>query len=178
MRSINWRSDKPSSLYWAETQDGGDAKVDVSPRDIIYTQSAEPKLSEEPEVLHKLDLCFGGISWGDDYLAMVYESWYKTRRTRTWVISPGDRGEEDNNSGTLTMQSEWFFTALKGHGSLCRLVLLPFESHGYNSHESIMHLLYETGRRIHKFCVNSQGAKFFRVNKSHCGSGFKVQNRW
>lgn len=93
MRSINWRSDKCSSLYWAETQDGGDAKVDVSPRDIIYTQSAEPKLGEEPEVLHKLDLRFGGISWGDDSLALVYESWYKTRRTRTWVISPADRGE-------------------------------------------------------------------------------------
>eukprot|EP01018_Ginkgo_biloba_P008717 Gb_40375 [translate_table: standard] len=94
MRSINWRPDKPSSLYWAETQDGGDAKVEVSPRDIIYTQSAEPQLGEELEVLHKLDLRYGGISWGDDSLALVYESWYKTRRTRTWVISPANREDE------------------------------------------------------------------------------------
>lgn len=46
-----------------------------------------------------------GISWCDDSLALVYESWYKTRRTRTWVISPGfkdasprvlfDRSSED-----------------------------------------------------------------------------------
>ncbi|XP_062143829.1 probable glutamyl endopeptidase, chloroplastic isoform X2 [Alnus glutinosa] len=91
MRSINWRADKPSTLYWAETQDGGDAKVEVSPRDIIYTQPAEPLEGEQPAVLHQLDLRYGGISWCDDSLALVYESWYKTRRTRTWVISPGSK---------------------------------------------------------------------------------------
>ncbi|KAI8522601.1 hypothetical protein RHMOL_Rhmol13G0008700 [Rhododendron molle] len=88
MRSINWRADKPSTLYWVETQDGGDAKVEVSPRDIIYTQPAEPLEGEQPRVLHKLDLRYGGISWADDSLALVYESWYKTRRIRTWVMSP------------------------------------------------------------------------------------------
>lgn len=31
-RSISWRSDKPSTLYWAECQDGGDPAVSVSPR--------------------------------------------------------------------------------------------------------------------------------------------------
>ncbi|KAG5514161.1 hypothetical protein RHGRI_035531 [Rhododendron griersonianum] len=88
MRSINWRADKPSTLYWVETQDGGDAKVEVSPRDIIYTQPAEPLEGEQLRVLHKLDLRYGGISWADDSLALVYESWYKTRRIRTWVMSP------------------------------------------------------------------------------------------
>ncbi|KAJ8900422.1 hypothetical protein K2173_025199 [Erythroxylum novogranatense] len=91
MRFINWREDKPSTLYWAETQDDGDAKVEVSPRDIIYSQPAEPLEGEQPEILHKLDLRYGGISWYDDSLALVYESWYKTRRTRTWVISPGSK---------------------------------------------------------------------------------------
>ncbi|XP_009774674.2 probable glutamyl endopeptidase, chloroplastic isoform X1 [Nicotiana sylvestris] len=105
MRSINWRADKPSNLYWVETQDGGDAKVEVSPRDIIYTQSAAPHENEHPKILHKLDLRYGGISWCDDTLALVYESWYKTRKVRTWVISPGsenvnprilfDRSSED-----------------------------------------------------------------------------------
>lgn len=90
-RSINWRPDKPSTLYWVETQDGGDAKVEVSPRDIVYMESAEAVNSEQPEVLHKLDLRYGGISWCDDSLALVYESWYKTRRIRTWVISPDQK---------------------------------------------------------------------------------------
>ncbi|KAH9318747.1 hypothetical protein KI387_020516, partial [Taxus chinensis] len=91
IRSLCWRPDKPSSLFWAETQDGGDAKMDVSPRDIIYTQPAEPLPGKEPEVLHKLDLRYRGISWSDDSLALVYESWYKTRRTRTWIISPANK---------------------------------------------------------------------------------------
>ncbi|XP_024173380.1 probable glutamyl endopeptidase, chloroplastic isoform X1 [Rosa chinensis] len=105
MRSLNWRADKPSTLYWVETQDEGDAKVEVSPRDIVHTQPAEPLEGEDPTILHKLDLRYGGISWSDDSLALVYESWYKTRRTRTWVISPGsndvsprilfDRSSED-----------------------------------------------------------------------------------
>jgi dipeptidyl aminopeptidase/acylaminoacyl peptidase len=91
MRSINWRADKPSTIYWAETQDGGDAKVEVSPRDIIYSQIADPAEGEQPEVLHKLDLRYGGVSWCDDSLALIYESWYKTRRTKTWVVSPGSK---------------------------------------------------------------------------------------
>ncbi|KAM3323666.1 putative glutamyl endopeptidase, chloroplastic isoform X1 [Capsicum chacoense] len=98
MRSINWRADKPSTLYWVETQDGGDAKVEVSPRDIIYTQSPAPHENEQPKILHKLDLRYGGISWCDDTLALVYESWYKTRKVRTWVISPGS---EDVNPRIL-----------------------------------------------------------------------------
>ncbi|XP_010679382.2 probable glutamyl endopeptidase, chloroplastic [Beta vulgaris subsp. vulgaris] len=91
MRSINWRADRPSTIYWVETQDGGDAKVEVSPRDIVYTQTAEASDGEAPDVLHKLDLRYGGISWCDDSLALVYESWYKTRRLKTWVISPGSK---------------------------------------------------------------------------------------
>ncbi|XP_057483830.1 probable glutamyl endopeptidase, chloroplastic isoform X3 [Actinidia eriantha] len=98
MRSINWRADKPSTLYWAETQDGGDAKVEVCPRDIVYAQPAEPPEGEQPKILHRLDLRYGGISWCDDSLALVYESWYKTRRIRTWVISPGS---EDVNPRIL-----------------------------------------------------------------------------
>ncbi|CAN6325442.1 unnamed protein product [Urochloa humidicola] len=87
-RSINWRADKPSTLYWVETQDGGDAKVEVSPRDIVYMEGAEPINGEQPAVLHKLDLRYAGTSWCDESLALVYESWYKTRKTRTWVLSP------------------------------------------------------------------------------------------
>lgn len=53
------------------------------------------------------------------------------------------------------MQSERFFNALKGHGALCRLVVLPFESHGYSARESILHVLWETDRWLEKYCVNS-----------------------
>lgn len=36
----------------------------------------------------------GGIAWGDDSLALLYESWYKTRRSRVWVIAPGNPGKQ------------------------------------------------------------------------------------
>ncbi len=52
-------------------------------------------------------------------------------------------GEADNNSGTFPMQSERFYGALKGHGAMVRLVMLPHESHGYRARESVMHMLWE-----------------------------------
>ncbi|KAL9437309.1 hypothetical protein AB3S75_023213 [Citrus x aurantiifolia] len=91
MRSISWRADKPSTLYWVEAQDRGDANVEVSPRDIIYTQPAEPAAGEKPEILHKLDLRFRSVSWCDDSLALVNETWYKTSQTRTWLVCPGSK---------------------------------------------------------------------------------------
>lgn len=42
-----------------ETQDGGDAKVEVNPRDIVYTQPADCPEGEEPQVLYKLELRYG-----------------------------------------------------------------------------------------------------------------------
>lgn len=51
----------PSTCFRAETQDGGDAKVEVSPRDIVYVQPAEPLAGEQPEILQKLDLRYGCV---------------------------------------------------------------------------------------------------------------------
>jgi hypothetical protein len=52
------------------------------------------------------------------------------------------------------LQSDRFFNALKGHGALSRLVILPFESHGYSARESIMHVLWETDRWLQNYCLN------------------------
>lgn len=60
-------------------------------------------------------------------------------------------GEADNNSGTFPMQSQRFFSALKGHGATVRLVMLPHESHSYRARESIMHMLYEMNRWLEKY---------------------------
>ena len=53
-------------------------------------------------------------------------------------------GEADNNPGTFTLQSERLFEAIQGLGGRSRLVLLPFESHGYAARENILHMLWET----------------------------------
>ena len=61
-------------------------------------------------------------------------------------------GEADNNPGTLTLQSERLYAAVKGHGTITRLVVLPFESHSYTARESILHCLAETNDWLEKFC--------------------------
>jgi len=60
-------------------------------------------------------------------------------------------GEADNNSGTFPMQSERFYSAVKGHGGTAKLVMLPFESHGYRSQESVMHMLWEMTEWLEKY---------------------------
>ena len=52
-------------------------------------------------------------------------------------------GDDDSNPGTLTYQSEVFFEAVRGSGGTARLVLLPFEDHGYRARESVEHVLWE-----------------------------------
>ena len=65
-------------------------------------------------------------------------------------------GEEDNNSGTYPMQSERYFNALKGLGATVRLVMLPKESHGYRSKESIHHILWEQDQWLDKYVKNKK----------------------
>ncbi|HEY3904542.1 MAG TPA: prolyl oligopeptidase family serine peptidase [Streptosporangiaceae bacterium] len=52
-------------------------------------------------------------------------------------------GENDANSGTFPVQSERLYQAMQGTGGTARLVVLPFESHGYLARESVLHVLAE-----------------------------------
>ncbi len=65
-------------------------------------------------------------------------------------------GDADNNPGTFTLQSERLFGAIKGLGGTSRLVLLPYESHGYSARENIMHMLWETDQWLEKYVKNKQ----------------------
>lgn len=65
-------------------------------------------------------------------------------------------GMADNNSGTFPMQSERMYAALKGHGATARLVMLPFESHGYQARESLMHVAWETSQWLDKYVRNRE----------------------
>ena len=65
-------------------------------------------------------------------------------------------GEDDNNSGTHTMQSERYFQALKSFGAPARLVILPKESHGYAAKKNILHLLWEQDQWLEKYVKNKK----------------------
>jgi dipeptidyl aminopeptidase/acylaminoacyl peptidase len=60
-------------------------------------------------------------------------------------------GKDDSNPGTMTIQSEVFFEAVRGSGGTARLVLLPFEDHGYRAKENVEHVLWEQLRWFNKY---------------------------
>ena len=87
VRRIAWRADAPATLVWAEAQDGGDPARDAEVRDRVFAHAAP--FTGEPAVLADLSMRYGGIQWGHDNLALMYESWWKTRRMREWRLAPG-----------------------------------------------------------------------------------------
>ena len=68
-------------------------------------------------------------------------------------------GDDDSNPGTLTFQSEVFYEAVRGSGGTARLVLLPFEDHGYRAKESIEHVLWEQMNWFDKYVKNREISK-------------------
>ncbi len=65
-------------------------------------------------------------------------------------------GEADNNQGTYPIQSERLFAAISGTGGTARLVMLPFESHGYSARESVEHTLYEMISWFDRYVKNAK----------------------
>jgi len=118
-RGIGWRSDAPATVSWVEALDGGDAGREAAQRDRVLTLAAP--FQGEPATLATLAFRFEGLTWGNDDLALVSESWWKTRRTRTWLLHPGageksppvllfDRSFEDRYADPgepLTVANAW-----------------------------------------------------------------------
>jgi dipeptidyl aminopeptidase/acylaminoacyl peptidase len=65
-------------------------------------------------------------------------------------------GDDDSNPGTLTFQSEVFYEAVRGSGGTARLVLLPFEDHGYMARENLLHVLWEQIRWFDKYVKEAE----------------------
>lgn len=65
-------------------------------------------------------------------------------------------GIDDDNTGTFPIQSERLFQAVKGLGGTARLVMLPYEAHGYRGRESVMHMLWEMDRWLDKYVKNAK----------------------
>jgi dipeptidyl aminopeptidase/acylaminoacyl peptidase len=86
-RTIEWRGDAPATLCWVEAQDGGDPKKAVAVHDTVDCAAAP---FTRPVRLASLELRYGGVTWGTGKLALVSESRWKDRKTRTWVVAPDD----------------------------------------------------------------------------------------
>jgi len=87
-RYMNWRNDKPATLYYVEALDGGDPGNKVEFRDGVYQWDA-PFISS-PILLAKTTDRFRGIIWGDETRAILIDTWYDTRNVRTYLINPSE----------------------------------------------------------------------------------------
>ncbi|MCG8578360.1 MAG: prolyl oligopeptidase family serine peptidase [Bacteroidales bacterium] len=91
-RNISWRADKPATLYWAEVLDQGDPEVEVDYRDEVFELAAP--FTAEPKSIFKTINRFGGITWGNDNVAIGYDYWWNTRNTKTYLFNPSDAAKK------------------------------------------------------------------------------------
>ena len=68
-------------------------------------------------------------------------------------------GMADDNSGTFPVQTERFYSALKGNGATVRYVQLPAEAHGYRARESVGHTLWEMVTWLDKYLKKDERPK-------------------
>lgn len=85
-RSMQWRSDKPATLVYVEALDKGNPANKVEFRDAVYTW--EGPFTKAPEHLTSTPQRYAGIIWGNDSTAIMYDSWYDTRSSRTYLLNP------------------------------------------------------------------------------------------
>ena len=105
MRSVGWRSDKPATLYWVEAQDEGDALKEADTRDAVFTLDAP--FSSDPTLIVQMPLRYGGITWGNDNLAILNESWWLTRQTRMYAVDPSAPGQAPDMLFDLSMEDRY-----------------------------------------------------------------------
>ncbi|WP_310396964.1 prolyl oligopeptidase family serine peptidase [Hymenobacter sp.] len=85
-RGHAWRADAPATIYYAEAQDGGDPKVKAAIRDKIFTLAAP--FAGAAQELAALPMRFGGLSWGNDQLALADGYRWADRHQTTWQLNP------------------------------------------------------------------------------------------
>ncbi|MCB0443840.1 MAG: S9 family peptidase, partial [Flavobacterium sp.] len=87
-RSMGWRNDKPSTLSFVEALDEGDQANKVEFRDEVFVWEAP--FSGNPTSLAKTQQRYGGITWGNDNIAILSDYWYDTRNAKTYIINPSN----------------------------------------------------------------------------------------
>lgn len=117
-RSIRWRSDRAASLVYVEALDEGDPANNVEFRDQVFILPA-PFTGKGVPLVKTINR-FAGIEWGDDKTAIVYDRWWDTRNTKTYVFNPSkpnqkariisDRNYQDSYSDPgnfVSKRNEW-----------------------------------------------------------------------
>jgi dipeptidyl aminopeptidase/acylaminoacyl peptidase len=91
-RNMSWRPDKPATLTYVEALDKGDPAVKVDYRDEVFTWDAP--FTSAAKSIAKTKQRYAGITWGNETLAIIQDSWYDTRNIKTYIINPNNSSEE------------------------------------------------------------------------------------
>lgn len=172
-RSIAWRADQPATLYWVEAQDGGDPAKEVEFRDKVYQW--EVPFKGKPTFLTQTINRYGGIHWGNDQNAILYDNWWDTRNTKTYHFNPAkpgsqpevlfDRNSQDiySNPGSFELdKNQYGKYTLKLNGTKAYLVGDGFRSDGqfpfvdeYNLKTQKTKRLFESNYRDQQIEISS-----------------------
>ncbi|WP_206370184.1 prolyl oligopeptidase family serine peptidase [Solimonas marina] len=90
-RAIEWRSDAPATLMWAQAQDGGDPQRKTAIHDRLYLQAAP--FNGPARVLADLAERYRDIAWGNGETALVTTRWWKTRHETRLIVTPAHPGK-------------------------------------------------------------------------------------
>lgn len=150
-RRINWRADKPASIYWVEALDGGDPEVNVPYRDALYQQDAP--FTGEPAYLLKVKNRYAGMYWGDDSRAIAIDRWWSNRNTKSYLFNPSnpdrepkiifDRNYQDryNDPGNfVTERNKYGRSVLALRGDWAHLIGRGYSEDGIRPFVDKMHL--------------------------------------
>ena len=85
-RSLAWRADKASTLYFTQALDEGDPQNEVAYRDALYQWKAP--FNEAPEMTVMVKNRISNVIWGNDRTAVISDRWWNTRNTKTYVFDP------------------------------------------------------------------------------------------
>jgi dipeptidyl aminopeptidase/acylaminoacyl peptidase len=118
MRNINWRNDKPATIYYVEALDEGDPANETEFRDEVFEWEAP--FNGNPKSILKTIQRYAGILWGNDEIAIAFDRWWNTRNAKTYLFYPSDanrqpeilfdRNYQDNYNDPgsfLTDKNEW-----------------------------------------------------------------------
>jgi len=85
-RDIGWRKDKPSTIYYVEALDKGNPEIKVPYRDALYEWEAP--FGQKSILLTKIINRYAGVIWGNDLNAIIYDRWWNSRNSKTYIFSP------------------------------------------------------------------------------------------
>jgi len=91
-RSLYWRDDQPSSLFYVEALDGGDPAKMVEFRDELFSWKAP--FDAAPSSILKVKQRFEAVQFSDQAFMLVTDSWYDTRNQKTYLVNLSDNSHK------------------------------------------------------------------------------------